>query len=1047
MAKKLSDETLRMDIVLNGNDAQKKLGDLQQAQRDLKKSNEDLRKEKAKLIAEGKKETEQYKNLSKEITAHNKAIKANSTEQTKLRKEMGLTALTTRQLSQEAKRLKALMSGFSPETDQWKSYNSELLKVKARQKEVYNEMRGTTDAMGKQDAGLKSNLKNWLATAVGIGAFIEIGRRVLKFAGDWVKEARQMADEAKGVQFAFESLGKKGEDAFIRVKRATKGLLADLDIKRSIVQFNNFGLSLDSINTLMEFASVRATQTGDSFDYMLNSLVEGLSKKSALRIDNLGISAAALNKELEKTPDFVQAVANIAQRDIAKANNILDKAASSSAQWDATLANLQLRFGKFINGTGIIQNLQRAGAAFFDLITPTKSASEALEEQTGKVINLQKELDPLIDEYDDLKAKSSLSADEQDRLKQVIQDISTITPGAATAFDEYGNAIDISSEKVRDFIKTQQALLQFRNQDALKEQTSQLEKYRETVDRLQKSLSNRDSAGDILKTETTSVGTGGASTSTRKATDEEIAEMQGLLAKYQSMVAGAEASIEQLSGDYLDKYIERQKKQTQATLEEARKRADALGVEYSPEATANQIEAAIKQFDSLSGERQKEAERRIEEAKRTELQRLEAIKNLEDQYLKEKEDRLAVSNEAQAKLNQKRALKEAEDLRAGQELLDKITEEHRVKINEAKAKDREEDLAKIQEFEDRKRELENEIALSKAETDQERELLAQQQKNEADQLKLEQDLERLELNEEQKTELLKYLVEAQNAAIDQIETKWRDKKVKDETALVEKRKALYQQSLDAAINVAGQETKVGQGLLLIKQLLATKEMAIELGLFQAKSALNVAEATSDIAKGTAKSAAAAPFPANLPLIIGFVASVAGIIGTIKKMSSQGKKSARMSGFEDGLYPVTRTDGKQFKARYGGGTKTQVVKQPTYFSDYLTGEAGPELIVDSNTFKRLDPAIINHILSVRNGMRGFETGYTSNAATQSVATIDSTAQQEQNRLLSEQNQLYIALLQKMDTPFKAYSAFGYEEIEKINLLIAESEKSKQNGTLA
>ncbi|WP_416440510.1 hypothetical protein ACH3O9_11425 [Leeuwenhoekiella sp. A16] len=1038
-SKQISDEKLNIDVVINGDPARQELLKLEQAQKKLKENGDALTKTKMDLIKAGKKESEGYKNIVKEITANNKAIEANRAAQKAQRNAIDLTKLTMRELAKESRSLKALLSSAVPDSTEWNVYKRQLQDVEGQQRKLRSDIRGTTKAMG-------DSAKNWLATAFGVGVFIEAGREALHFAKQWISDARQMAVEAKGVEFAYKRLGKQGEDAFLRIKTATRGLMADLDVKRSIVEFDNFGLSLDRINSLMEFASVRAAQTGKSFDYMLNSLVEGLSKKSALRIDNLGISAAALNQELEKTPDFVEAVANIAERDIAKAGNILDEAASSSAQWDATLANLQLRFGKLFNDSGFIQNLQHAGAKLFEMITPTKSVTEQLEDQTQKVLNLNNRLTPLVDEYDNLKNKSELTTDEQTRLSEIIQEIAKITPSAITAFDEYGNALDVSSEKARDFIKTQQALLQFRNQDALKEQTAQLEEYRKAAERAQTALSKRDTQGDVVVTKSTSVGTGGASTVTRKATDEEIAALQNQLAKYQQMISGAEASIEELSGDYLNKYLERQKKQTQTALEEAQKRADALGVEYSPEATAGQIEAAIKQWESLSGERQKEAERRIEEAKRTEQQRLEAIKNLEDQYLKEKEDRLAVSNEAQAKLNQKRALKEAEDLKAGQELLDQIRAEHKIKIDEAKDKDEEIELQRIKDFEDRKRELENEIALSKAETDQEKEMLQLEQKNEAEQLKLEQDLERLQLNEEQKTELLKLLTDAQNAAIFEIEEKWRGKKQKSEEDLVKERKRLLNESLDAAINAAGQETKLGQALLAVKQILALKESAIEFAKFNQKMALQQAETTGHIATGFAATAAIG-FPQNVPLIIGFVAQVAGLISTIKNVASKGKKNKTLQGFEDGLYPVTRTDGKQFKARYGGGTKTQVVKQPTYFSDYLTGEAGPELIVDSNTFKRLDPAIINHILSVRNGMRGFETGYTSNAATQSVPTLDPIAQQEQNRLLSEQNQLYMALLQKMDTPFKAYSAFGYEEIEKINLLIAEAEKSKQNGTLA
>src|SRR5699024_9524284 len=142
-----------------------------------------------------------------------------------------------------------------------------------------------------------------------------------------------LAREARGVEFAFERLGEAGVKAFDDVRKASRGTLSELDIKRALVEFDNFNLDIQQAGDLFEFLTVRATQTGKSVEYLRDSLVEGLSKESKLRIDNLGISASELNEELEKTPNFVEAVANIARREVAEAGDILDKAANSSARF------------------------------------------------------------------------------------------------------------------------------------------------------------------------------------------------------------------------------------------------------------------------------------------------------------------------------------------------------------------------------------------------------------------------------------------------------------------------------------------------------------------------------------------------------------------------------------------------------------------------------------------------------------------------------------------------------------------------------------------
>lgn len=84
----------------------------------------------------------------------------------------------------------------------------------------------------------------------------------------------------------------------------------------------------------------------------------------------------------------------------------------------------------------------------------------------------------------------------------------------------------------------------------------------------------------------------------------------------------------------------------------------------------------------------------------------------------------------------------------------------------------------------------------------------------------------------------------------------------DEQLQQQKRDA-YLSTLDTIINVFGQESKIGRAALLAKQAYA------------------IAETIINIAKGSGETASAVPFPANIPLIIGFVAQVAGLISTIK----------------------------------------------------------------------------------------------------------------------------------------------------------------------
>lgn len=207
-------------------------------------------------------------------------------------------------------------------------------------------LRQGTDLDGKRISNIgryKTALNGLNKVAGALGLTFAISQ-----IGTIISDLNLLAEQAKGVEFAFLKLGDRGEKALENIRKSTRGFISDLEIKKALVNFDNFNISLEETDVLMEFLAVRAAQTGESIDHLKDSLVEGLSKESKLRIDNLGISAAQLNDELEKTPNFVSAVANIAKTEIAQAGTILDDAGSSQQRWNATLENFKLIFAKQI---------------------------------------------------------------------------------------------------------------------------------------------------------------------------------------------------------------------------------------------------------------------------------------------------------------------------------------------------------------------------------------------------------------------------------------------------------------------------------------------------------------------------------------------------------------------------------------------------------------------------------------------------------------------------------------------------------------------------
>lgn len=153
MGNKLRDEDLNLNIIVNGDKGKKELGDLEQSTRKLTERNKELRLEKERLIRARKQETEEFKKVTAEITTNNKALKTNETRMTELRKEIGLTGLTMRQLRTEQTRLKRLMDSATPGTEQWMQYDAQLKKVNARITEVRGGAAKTHLSLGKMADG------------------------------------------------------------------------------------------------------------------------------------------------------------------------------------------------------------------------------------------------------------------------------------------------------------------------------------------------------------------------------------------------------------------------------------------------------------------------------------------------------------------------------------------------------------------------------------------------------------------------------------------------------------------------------------------------------------------------------------------------------------------------------------------------------------------------------------------------------------------------------------------------------------------------------
>ncbi len=195
--------------------------------------------------------------------------------------------------------------------------------------------------------GVLSGFGGALLQGVGLGTGIGLVSQGIQEVRQFIGEASRLAAETEGVSVAFNRLN--DPNLLQNLRNATRGTVSDLELMKNAVQFNNFGLPVEKLATALNFARIRAKETGQSVDFLVQSITTGIGRQSPLILDNLGINARRVREEFQKTGDFAAAAFKIISEESAKAGADLVTFAEKQAQINAQIANAQAGFGKFFN--------------------------------------------------------------------------------------------------------------------------------------------------------------------------------------------------------------------------------------------------------------------------------------------------------------------------------------------------------------------------------------------------------------------------------------------------------------------------------------------------------------------------------------------------------------------------------------------------------------------------------------------------------------------------------------------------------------------------
>ena len=222
-------------------------------------------------------------------------------------------------------------------------------------------------------------------------------RAIINFS----KELAQTSSKLVNVGRAFERLG----DPYLldRLVRATGGMVDNLKLMEQAVKAVNLGIRQDDLAKYFEFATIRAAETGESVDYLVESIVTGIGRKSIMILDNLGISAIDIQTEFKKTGDFATAAGNLIDIAMGKSDvsvgDVADQVTQLNANWNNFIQNLAKDQGPFINA--ILEKLAGATRVATEPLTMYGEDGVINREYFQSLEDAEKALASFVKQYDD----------------------------------------------------------------------------------------------------------------------------------------------------------------------------------------------------------------------------------------------------------------------------------------------------------------------------------------------------------------------------------------------------------------------------------------------------------------------------------------------------------------------------------------------------------------------------------------------------------------------------------------------------------------------
>lgn len=181
MAKRITDEDLRLNLIVNGDGGRKEMLALERQMKDLQNSTKRTRTELKNLEKAGKTGSQEHQNLTKTLKDQEKTLTECREKYNKLRDAISLENKTLAELRNHLKLTQTALSKAVPGTENWKKLNAEVQQTKARLKELTSQSGQTKGALEKLSSVKAGALAAFAAIAGAVRGVARAFQKIVDF--------------------------------------------------------------------------------------------------------------------------------------------------------------------------------------------------------------------------------------------------------------------------------------------------------------------------------------------------------------------------------------------------------------------------------------------------------------------------------------------------------------------------------------------------------------------------------------------------------------------------------------------------------------------------------------------------------------------------------------------------------------------------------------------------------------------------------------------------------------------------------------------------